>query len=96
MLEIVNELQNPLIVAIALFITDLIKNQGWLEKVDSRLISIIVSALVVILVKTVVVPSDTLLAIENLSLLVLPSLGYDYLYAPIIKPLISLFRNRLQ
>lgn len=93
MLEIVNELQNPLVVAIAIFVTNLVKDQGSLAKVDSRLISIVVSAFVVILVKTVIVPADTLLAVDNLALLVLPSLGYDYLYDPLIKPLISLFRK---
>ena len=92
MLEFVNELQNPMIVAVALIITELIKNQGWLQKIDTRAISLVVSALLVIIVKAVLIPADTLMAIENLILLILPSIGWDYLYKPVIKPIIDLFR----
>lgn len=92
MLEFVNEIQNPMIVAVALIITELVKNQGWFKTIDARLISIVVSALLVAVVKSVIIPADTLLAVENLIILILPSLGYDYLYKPVIKPIIDLFR----
>lgn len=94
MLEFVNEIQNPAIVAIAVIITEFVKNQGWLKTIDTRLISIIVSALLVAVVKSVIIPADTLLAIDNLVVLILPSLGYDYLYKPLIKPIIDLFRPK--
>jgi hypothetical protein len=92
MIEFVNELQNPMIVAVALIITELIKNQGWLQKIDTRAISLVVSALLVIIVKAVLIPADTLMAIENLILLILPSIGWDYLYKPVIKPIIDMLR----
>ena len=90
MIEFIEAIQYPAIVALAMIITQMIKNQGWLLKVNSRFISIAVSAILVLITKFVIIPEDSLLAIENLLVLIFSSLGYDYLIIPII----DIFRPR--
>lgn len=93
MLEIIENMQNEAIVAITLAIVGLIKDKGFLAKVNTKLISIVISAILVVLIKVVMLSETTLLVIENISLLLLPALGYDYLINPIIKPLLKKLRR---
>ena len=84
MLEIVQELQNPAIVALAMILTGLIKDQGWLKKVNTRIISVVVSVVLVLLVKSFVTSTESILIVENMIVVILPALGYDYLIKPIM------------
>jgi hypothetical protein len=87
-------LTEPAIVALVMAIVGLIKDKGMFEKIDTRLISLVVSAIVVALIMFVAIPDATIGVLEIILLIILPALGYDYLYDPIIRPFLDLKRNR--
>jgi len=93
MLEIIEQIQNEAIVTLTLAIVALIKDKGVLAKVNTRLISLVVSVVLVVAIKYIAIGDTALLVIENVALIVLPSFGYDYLIDPIIKPLIEKFKK---
>jgi hypothetical protein len=93
-MEIINELGNPLIAAVVMVIVGLIKNLPVINKIPTRFVSFVVS-LVVLTLTSVVSPSVTLLlTLENVILVILPAIGYDYIYAPFIKPIFDLFKSK--
>jgi hypothetical protein len=92
MLELISQFQNESILTASIAIVALIKDKGFLAKVDTRLISVAVTALLIILVNYVVIPTNAITIVESLMLIVLPSFGYDYLINPVIKPIFDLFK----
>lgn len=93
-MEIIESLGNPLVVAVAMAIVGLIKDLPILSKIPTRFVSFVVS-LVVLVLSSVVSPSiELLVTIENVLLVILPAIGYDYIYAPFIKPAIDLFKSK--
>lgn len=58
MLELISEFQNETILAASIAVVGLIKDKGFLAKVDTRLISIVVTGLLILFVNYVVVPEN--------------------------------------
>jgi hypothetical protein len=92
MLELISQFQNESILAASIAIVGLIKDKGFLAKVDTRLISVATTVLLILLVNYVVIPDNAITIVESLMLIVLPSFGYDYLINPVIKPIFDLFK----
>jgi hypothetical protein len=99
-MEFIELFKNEVIVAATLAIVELLKSKNLLKgktlfKVikldDYKLVSLVVSAILIIVVKHVLLSENTVLFLDNAALLVLPSLGYDYLYKPFVKPILNLF-----
>lgn len=96
-------LYSELIIVATLSIVEFIKNSGVLKgkklfdkiKLDNyRLVSLVIATSLLIFVDNISISQESLFMIENLFLIVLPSLGYDYIYNPIIKPILDLFRKK--
>jgi len=94
MLEIIEQIQNEAIVTLTLAIVALIKDKGVLAKVNTRLISLVVSVVLVVAIKYIAIGDTALLVIENVALIVLPSFGYDYFVNPVLKPIFDLFKKK--
>lgn len=101
-MEFIELFKNEMIIAATLGIVELLKQYevlkgkklfGKINLEDYRLISLAISALLIIAVKNLAIQEETLMVIENALLLVLPSLGYDYIYKPLIKPILDLFKK---
>jgi hypothetical protein len=92
MLELISQFQNESILSASIAIVGLIKDKGFLAKVDTRLISVATTVLLILLVNYVVIPDNAITIVESLMLIVLPSFGYDYLINPVIKPIFDLFK----
>lgn len=93
MLELIEQFQNESILAASLAVVGLIKDKGFLAKIDTRLISVVVTGLLIAFVNYVVVPANAVTLFETLALVVLPSFGYDYFVNPILKPIFDLFKK---
>jgi len=93
MLELIEQFQNESILAASIAIVGLIKDKGFLAKIDTRLISVVVTGLLIAFVNFVVVPENAVTIFETLALVVLPSFGYDYFVNPIVKPIFDLFKK---
>jgi hypothetical protein len=94
-MEILEQLQNPTIVAATMAIVGLIKNKGFFTKVNTKLVSFVVAVLLLILNSFVNISSELVLTVENVLVVVLPAIGYDYIYAPVVKPLLALFKEKI-
>lgn len=94
-MEILDQLQNPAIIAATMAIVGLIKDKWIFAKINTRLISFAISVLLLILNSAINVSSELILTIENVLIVVLPAVGYDYVYAPIIKPILDLFKEKV-
>lgn len=94
MLDLILEFHNETILAASIAIVGYIKDKGFLKKIDTRLISVLTTALLIVLVNYVVIPSNYISNFEILALIVLPSFGYDYFVNPIFKPIFDLFKKK--
>lgn len=94
-MEILDQLQNPAIIAATMAIVGLIKDKWIFVKVNTRLISFAISVLLLILNSAINISSELILTIENVLIVVLPAVGYDYVYAPIVKPILDLFKEKV-
>lgn len=95
-MEIIDQLGNPLIVAVAMAIVGLIKDLPILAKIPTRVISFVVSIIVLVLSSLISPSIELLVTIENVLLVILPAVGYDYIYAPFIKPILDLFKSKVE
>ena len=93
MIEFIEQFKNESILAASLAVVGLIKDKGFLAKIDTRLISVVVTGLLIAFVNFVVVPENAVTIFETLALVVLPSFGYDYFVNPIVKPIFDLFKK---
>jgi hypothetical protein len=94
MLELISQFSNEAILAASIAITGWIKDKGYLAKVDTRLISVVVTAILIAFTHYVVIPDAAITIFESFALLVLPSFGYDYFVNPIVKPIFELFKKK--
>lgn len=95
-MEFLQSLTSEAIIVATIAITGFIKNKGWLLKIDTRLISLIVAVLLVLL-STYLNLSEQLVTLENALVIIAPAFGYDYLvnpiYTQVIQPIINLFKK---
>jgi hypothetical protein len=94
-MEIIEQLQNPLIVAATMAIVGLIKDKGFLAKVNTKIISFVVALVLLVLNSFINVSAELVVTIENVLIIILPAIGYDYIYAPILKPIFDLFKKKV-
>jgi len=94
-MEIIEQLQNPTIIAATMVVVGLIKDKSFFAKINTKLISFIVAILLLVLNSFVNVSTELVLTVENVLVVILPAIGYDYIYAPIIKPLLDLFKEKV-
>lgn len=87
MLELIAELQNEVVIGATLIIVQLIKNQGWLKRFPTQVLSVLVSFILIILAKYVVFSPEYWSAFDTIAVMVLPSATYD-----IYKRLSKVFR----
>jgi hypothetical protein len=94
-MEILDQLQNPVIIAATMAIVGLIKDKWIFAKINTRLVSFVTAILLLLLNSAVSVSAELVLTIENILIVVLPAIGYDYVYAPIVKPILDLFKEKV-
>ena len=94
MIEFIEQFKNESILAASLAVVGLIKDKGFLAKIDTRLISVVVTGLLITFVNFVVVPENAVTIFETLALVVLPSFGYDYFVNPVLKLIFDLFKKK--
>lgn len=101
-MEILELFKNEMIIAATFAIVELLKQNEVLKgkllfnkiKLDDyKLVSLLTSLVLILLVKNLSLSEETILLTENVVLLVLPSLGYDYFYKPLVKPILDLFKK---
>ena len=92
MIEFIKQFTDPAIVAMAIAVVALIKDKWIFKRLDTRLTSIIVTAVIILIVNFVALPIEAVEYIELLILVILPSFGYDYVVNPVIQSLLKLFR----
>ena len=83
MLEFLLAYSSEIVVSTTIVIVQLIKGFSFLSKVSTRLISILVSTILIALLHYVVVPEQTYTVVEAMIVVILPSLGYDRVLEPI-------------
>jgi hypothetical protein len=94
-MEILDQLQNPVIIAATMAIVGLIKDKWIFAKINTRLVSFVTAILLLLLNSAVSVSAELVLTIENILIVVLPAIGYDYVYVPIVKPILDLFKEKV-
>jgi hypothetical protein len=101
-MEFLELFKNELIITATLSIVELLKKYeilkdkkllGKISLDDYKLVSLLISVVLIIIVKNFAIEEETLMVIENAFILILPSLGYDYLYNPLIKPILKLIKK---
>lgn len=93
-MELLSELHIATVVFATLGITELIKDKWVFAKIKTRLLSFIISVVLLVVTYFVSFSNETLITINTILVGVLPSLGYDYIYEPVIKPLIEIFKKK--
>jgi hypothetical protein len=93
-MEILTQLQDPAIIAATMVIVGLIKDKGFLAKIPTKLVSLAVS-LVLFGLSSLLEPSvEWVLNVEKILVVILPAVGYDYIYKPILKPIFDVLSKR--
>jgi hypothetical protein len=94
-MEILEQLQSPAIIAATMAIVGLIKDKWIFAKINTRLVSFVTAILLLILNSYVNVSTELVVTIENVLIVILPAIGYDYIYAPVVKPILDLFKEKV-
>lgn len=93
-MEIITQLQDPAIVAATMVLVGLIKDKGFIAKLPTKLVSLVIS-LGLFALGNVLQPSvEWVLTVEKILVVILPAIGYDYLYKPIMKPILDALTKR--
>lgn len=93
-MELLSELHIATVVAATLGITQLIKDKWIFAKIKTKLLSVIITAILLVASSFITIGEETLVTINTLLVVILPSLGFDYLYDPILKPLLEVFKKK--
>lgn len=93
-MEILKQFANPLLIAAVMAIVGIIKDRWFFAKMDTKLISVIVSVVLIAILQFISPDPELIITIENVLLIILPALGYDYLYEPVLKPVFDLFKSK--
>lgn len=93
-MELLSELHIATVVLATLGITELIKDKWIFAKIKTRLLSFIITVVLLVITYFVSFSNETLITVNTILVGVLPSLGYDYIYEPVIKPLIEIFKKK--
>ena len=87
MMELINELQNEVIIAATLVIVQLIKDKGFIAKIPTQVLSVVVSFALIVLARYLVFPVEYWQLFDTVAVLILPSATYD-----IVKRVTKVFR----
>lgn len=93
-MEILSELHIATVVIASLGITEFIKDKWIFAKMKTRLVSFILTVVLLVASSFLTISDEVLLSINTLLLGILPSLGFDYLYEPVFKPLLEIFKKK--
>jgi MFS-type transporter involved in bile tolerance (Atg22 family) len=93
-MEIFEQFTDPILIAAVMAIVGLIKDRWIFRKINTKFISVGISIILVTVLKFVTPSPELVVTIEDLLLIVLPAVGYDYIYQPIVKPILDLFRKK--
>jgi hypothetical protein len=93
-MEILNELQNPVLVAATMGIVQLIKDKGIFKKLPTRLVSFVLALILLILSNISNLSLEVLVTIEGVLVIILPALGFDYLVDPVLKNVFGVFKEK--
>jgi uncharacterized membrane protein len=93
-MELLSELHIATVIIATLGITELIKDKWIFTKIKTRLLSFIITVILLTLSSFVSISNEALLTMNTILIGILPSLGFDYFYEPVIKPLIELFKKK--
>jgi hypothetical protein len=95
-MELLSELHIATVVVATLGITELIKDKWIFAKIKTRLLSFIITVILIVASSFITIAEETLMTINTLLVGILPSLGFDYLYEPILKPLMEVFKKKTE
>lgn len=93
-MEILDQFTNPVLVAAVMAIVGLIKDKWFFAKINTRFISIGVSIILIAVMRYIAPDPSIIITIENILLVILPAIGYDYIYAPVLKPIFDLLKGK--
>jgi hypothetical protein len=93
-MELLSELHIATVIIATLGITELIKDKWIFVKIKTRLLSLIITVTLLILSSFLTISDGTLITINTLLVGILPSIGFDYIYEPVIKPLLEVFKKK--
>lgn len=93
-MELLSELHIATVIVATLGITELIKDKWIFAKIKTKLLSFIITVVLLVASTFISISDETLITVNTLLVGILPSLGFDYLYQPVIKPIIDLFKKK--
>jgi hypothetical protein len=93
-MEIITQLQDPALIAATMVLVGLIKDKGFLAKIPTKLVSFVISLCLLGLSNFLQPSVEWVITVEKILVVILPALGYDYIYNPIIKPIADALTKR--
>jgi len=93
-MEIITQLQDPTVIAATMVLVGLIKDKWIFAKIPTKIVSLVIAVLLTSISNYLQPSVEWVLTIENILIVILPALGYDYVYKPILKPILDVLTKR--